>query len=472
MIRRGTALSRSSDGHCQVRWRAALFAILLVGAAACWLGFEGEIWLRFAKGKNDVADHVKMYGRAVRAENVSSFHTADSQPTVSRTTAPSEAEVAVHPDKGPEGVQQPITGTSAVPVHASTAASAKASVKKTIPPKAVAKKKPSPTEDPHWVEPPDWPPAKNPGDPPQIHFFSFGVQKYGAAAQRVRQYAKRIGFFDGVHVYGHIPRDIEADPKWHRHIKAGRGAGFWFWKSAIGNQLLKKMGEGDVLFYMDAGANFGNVTGWGKVFDQLCQYDMILWSTYWPETMFTKGDVFEAFGVETDDRFLAGPHQAATYFILKNNARTRKLVKFWEKLAADFHLISDEPSMKKNGPLFKTHRHDQSLLSMLVKAQRPDFTQEARVQLARRKQWYAKGGPPSRSEWPVNPRWEVPGLRVLVDEDIGYPPKATENPFIAARDTNGWSGRLKRDKCASQGGRFNCQEIKQRLETCTPLTPD
>ena len=41
-------------------------------------------------------------------------------------------------------------------------------------------------------------------------------------------------------------------------------------------------------------------------------------------------------------------------------------------LNSDFHLISDEKSIAQNAPYFKENRHDQAILSLLLKANSPE----------------------------------------------------------------------------------------------------
>merc|ERR1712066_867460 len=71
-------------------------------------------------------------------------------------------------------------------------------------------------------------------------------------------------------------------------------------------------------------------------------------------------------------------------------------------LAADFHLISDEPSVFPNYPGWQDNRHDQSLFSMLVKASNPEID----------------GGDPWDQQppaaWPMNAEFGIAGLRPLL----------------------------------------------------------
>ena len=46
---------------------------------------------------------------------------------------------------------------------------------------------------------------------------------------------------------------------------------------------------------------------------------------------------------------------------------TRNLINDWYNYACDYHNIDDSPSIIPNHSLFSEHRHDQSILSLLIK---------------------------------------------------------------------------------------------------------
>ena len=97
---------------------------------------------------------------------------------------------------------------------------------------------------------------------------------------------------------------------------------------------------------------------------------------------------------------------------MRLNERTLKLLQIWEGLMTDFHLVSDEPSRNKalDGPWFKRkeNRHDQSILSMILKAsiskagscKEPDFPCDR------------LGSKDETAGWQVHPELGVPGLTV------------------------------------------------------------
>merc|ERR1719356_1763099 len=145
------------------------------------------------------------------------------------------------------------------------------------------------------------------------------------------------------------------------------------------NMLLRKgiIRDGDAIIYVDADT-YGKgetLAKWAQAHKET-EWDVIISPQPHCEHVWTKGDIFKRFGTTWDN-----PHYGLTQqpkadaMAFKINQRTRKLLRMWEDLLMDFHLVSDEKSNDKSldGPMHyrKENRHDQSLLSMLLKASVP-----------------------------------------------------------------------------------------------------
>ena len=57
----------------------------------------------------------------------------------------------------------------------------------------------------------------------------------------------------------------------------------------------------------------------------------------------------------------------ANTIILYVCEETRNLINEWYNICCDYHYIDDTPSIIPNHSLYKEHRHDQSILSLLIK---------------------------------------------------------------------------------------------------------
>lgn len=241
---------------------------------------------------------------------------------------------------------------------------------------------------------------------PRVYLVNFGTKDFKASADRFAKEANDTKLFDGIFHYTDFPEFIRSDKKWEQHLKAGKGAGWWFWKGPLVRNALNQMDEGDVLLYADSGCEMAPdfLKRLPDLAKDLCDHDMVVSSLAMPEKEWTKGDVFAEFGVSPNDKVYGESSQIkATFFWMRNTPRTRQFIQHWENLLANYHLVSDELSKTSNSRKFHEPRRDQSLFSMLLKANQP----ACRVNEDFCKTWHPVA--PNRHE-----KYAVPGLRTLI----------------------------------------------------------
>jgi len=197
--------------------------------------------------------------------------------------------------------------------------------------------------------------------------------------KRLEEQADKVPLIQRRHIFHDLPAQFLTDPKWAKHLAMGRGRGFWFWKAAIVNLLLDNgtIADGDTMIWADGdigtkGTRLGSQELWTKALSDIWSpegMDFYIAHQGYCEFHWTKGDIFDKFGVDWNDPQYGLQNQPkANFWVMKVNAKTRRLIRMWEDLMSDFHLISDEPSVTPNPPPFRENRHDQSLLSMLLSA--------------------------------------------------------------------------------------------------------
>ena len=71
--------------------------------------------------------------------------------------------------------------------------------------------------------------------------------------------------------------------------------------------------------------------------------------------------------IQVDENLLEEPQVISGAFFIKKNKENMLLFKEWYDICQDYQMISDMPSIEKNFDEFIEHRHDQSVLSLLVK---------------------------------------------------------------------------------------------------------
>lgn len=267
---------------------------------------------------------------------------------------------------------------------------------------------------------------------PRVYLVTFGSGSgCEAAATRLAKEANDTKFFDGVFSYTDFPEFILSDKKWQQHVQAKTGAGFWFWKGPLISHALNQINDGDVLLYADSGCEIGNVNRFKDVAKDLCDHDMIAYSLgALKEKEWTKGDIFSEFSVTPNNAIYGESGQIlATYFWMKNTAQTRQFIQHWENLLANYHLISDENSTTRNAKEFRTCRRDQSLFSMLMKANQPDCNLMESL----------PGGCPKYHPLSLtrHTKYGVPGFRAIIRNDVGYPAVPRNSLILSSRNHGG-----------------------------------
>lgn len=130
------------------------------------------------------------------------------------------------------------------------------------------------------------------------------------------------------------------------------------------------MEENDYLFYVDSGAAIlHSVKNLISVMEKN-EDDIMVFEVYGKtEREYTKRDVFKYFNYETAE--CLNSNQIMSGFILiKKNEKTVKIFDEYEKASQFTNLLLDGDNMlteEHDYPEFKEHRHDQSILSVLLK---------------------------------------------------------------------------------------------------------
>lgn len=166
--------------------------------------------------------------------------------------------------------------------------------------------------------------------------------------------------------------DLKNDKQfWERHSKFilnnKLGFGYWLWKSYIIKKQMEKMNDGDIIMYLDSGCEIKGSKK--KLIPQFFDYvkeDKIITSNTCKDKCWTKMDLIKHFNME-NNILLDKPQKAAGAILIYVCKETRDIINLWYETSSIYNLIDDSPSVSKNDDCFKNHRHDQSILSLLLK---------------------------------------------------------------------------------------------------------
>jgi len=198
--------------------------------------------------------------------------------------------------------------------------------------------------------------------------FGGGSKNYHEAVDRLISQVKKLELFDNI--IGYTEEILKNDDYfWNKHgnfiENNKRGYGYWLWKSYLILKTIENLKDGDILLYLDCGCEIDvrkkqklieyigyldehNILGTnGGSVRQYCKMDLIL-----------KLDMMKYINN-------AELTQACVLLILIND-KTRALIKEWYELCCEYSNIDDTPSINKNHESFIEHRHDQSVLGLLL----------------------------------------------------------------------------------------------------------
>ena len=202
--------------------------------------------------------------------------------------------------------------------------------------------------------------------------FGGGSTNYHDAVNRIANEYSRTGFFDKVVKFTDI--DLKNDTEfWEKHgafIESHkRGYGYWIWKPYLMKKVFEQMNENDILFFLDSGCeiNSGSNDTLKEYVKRCDECDILYTSTWHNEKQYNKMDILREFNMDTDEIKNSIQHQSGI-IIVKKTSLTTDLANDWYSIACDYHLIDDTPSIYPNDPSFREHRHDQSVLSLLIKS--------------------------------------------------------------------------------------------------------
>jgi hypothetical protein len=206
--------------------------------------------------------------------------------------------------------------------------------------------------------------------PPRIRLISFGAGRPGInrALNRLRKQAEETSWFDEIRLHG--PESLQAD-YWESFDPSvtnnPKGFGLWSWKPYLIQRELRELSEGDVLIYVDAGVEV-NKNGRGRFIsylDHVSRLDILLFSMEIEQRAWSKNAVVDLGGV----RHFFRKQVVASVVVLRKSERSLELVAKWKKICetGKGSLLRDPEEVEfgfaGGAP---THRHDQSLLSLVA----------------------------------------------------------------------------------------------------------
>lgn len=180
-------------------------------------------------------------------------------------------------------------------------------------------------------------------------------------AQKLNSSSGKVFGFDEVIEYNFSKLETSFVEKNKRIFSFSRGAGYWIWKPYIILKTLKELNDGDLVFYADSGSYF--IEHISKLFYLFKKEDITIFGSPYQNKQFTKMDAFYYSQIPAYE----SQHATASFIFVKRNNSVLSFFEEYLSLCEDIRIISDLPNEcgLSNFPEFISHRHDQSVLSLL-----------------------------------------------------------------------------------------------------------
>jgi hypothetical protein len=215
--------------------------------------------------------------------------------------------------------------------------------------------------------------------PPRIGLVTFGGGKNNirAAARRLARQAKKSERFTSILVTTDFSLKREHREFWELHKRIlkpeVRGFGYWIWKPYLINHALRQwQGKVDFILYLDSGCEINSAPESQKRWSDYLvlmngETGRLMMQQTCIEKDWQKMDAVVRLGM-TEEAMESG-QLAGAVLALRVDSENISLTNEWLQLCIEdnYHLVDDSPSRVPNSPHFIEHRHDQSILSGLVK---------------------------------------------------------------------------------------------------------
>lgn len=212
-------------------------------------------------------------------------------------------------------------------------------------------------------------------------FYSNKYQ-YRFAAKRLGKQIGKLKLFDRVFIYNEnrffslLESNYKNLSKMFQKEKVSPGFAYWAWKPLIINETLKLVPEQSILLYVDIGCDLiKNDYYWNKLKKNIIKSEIITAYSFGhgfkkygeKEYIWSKTEIFKELKISDADQ--NSPQYQATWIMLINNSKNRKLIQEWLYYctANEFSLVKPEINKKSLDSKLIESKNDQSVFSCLVK---------------------------------------------------------------------------------------------------------
>lgn len=201
-----------------------------------------------------------------------------------------------------------------------------------------------------------------------IQAITYCDEAFAKSARLNAWTAVHVGRASAARIY--TVQDIDAD-YYQKHqdiFSQPRGAGYWLWKPYVILKALEELEWNDYLMYADAGVLYCSPVLPMKQQLEKDGQDIYFASNFWTSAYWTKRDAYVLMDCDTPEYYSA-QDVAAGYMLIRKTPEAIQFIRQWQSYMEDSRILTDLPSTcgKPELPQFREHRHDESILMLLVK---------------------------------------------------------------------------------------------------------
>ena len=208
----------------------------------------------------------------------------------------------------------------------------------------------------------------------KYHLITFATDNYISDAKELCESAKTVGNFDTVTICNFDDLDNIFKLKNSNILNAPRGAGFWLWKPYIIQKKLLEIDNDDILCYCDSSYLFKkNIKPLSHEWLTNKNIAAVRDKPNEPsrlEQNYTKMDTLILMNIpkQMHNLFLNSYQVWAGFILFRKSLNAVRFVGEWLTYAQDQRIITDSKSIFCPEKIqFIDNRHDQSILSILLK---------------------------------------------------------------------------------------------------------
>lgn len=210
----------------------------------------------------------------------------------------------------------------------------------------------------------------------KLHLTYFGDNTFSYGKKRIREQANKFGTFKSIQEFGE--EDLN-DDFWNNHAskmmerrisQPSKFYGYYACKPHFVSKALQNIPEDEILLFVDAGCEL-NSRAHEKLkeyYDQALSTNGLFFHINHSEIKWTKMDTYRRIMNDNDEHFMTRQIIGGIYFV-KNNSFMRNFIDEWKNICVEENgrYLDDSPSKLKNHEIFVENRHDQSILSLMLK---------------------------------------------------------------------------------------------------------